>query len=99
MAPLDHGNRYHKSVMMVVMGTVGGGVWRLLPKYVYRCSSEGRSKLYVISGKCEGYLCQVFSMYQGLAIFVFSPALTLWLKFADLCYNYVCIAFSLSPSL
>ena len=49
MAPHDHGNRYHKCVMTVVMGTVGGGVCQLLPKYVYRCSSEGRSKLYVIS--------------------------------------------------
>ena len=60
MAPHDHGNSYHKCVMTVVMGTVGGGVWQLLPKYVYRCSSEGRSKLYVISGKCEGFLCQVY---------------------------------------
>ena len=32
MAPRDYGNSYR--VMLVVMGTVGGGVWRLLPKYV-----------------------------------------------------------------
>ena len=49
--------------------------------------------------ECEDFsVCQVFSMYQGLHTFVFSPALTLWLEFAYLCYNCVCIAFFLSLS-
>ena len=66
---------------------------------MYRCSSEGRSRLYVISRECEGFLCQVFSMYQGLAIFVFSPALTLRLELARLCHNCMHCLFYLSFSL